>query len=121
MRPFVILEKDGFSILVTGIITEKVMDQIKGDNLIGSFVTLEEASNEVGRICNAYRNEDIDLTVLLTHIGLESDMEFAKLLKPDWGVDLAQRHRKAVGGERHSHRHSRNRHGSDRSPGHRGR
>ena len=96
MRPFVILEKDGFSILVTGIITEKVMDQIKGDNLIGSFVTLEEASNEVGRICNAYRNEDIDLTVLLTHIGLESDVEFAKLLKPEWGVDLI------IGGHSHS-------------------
>jgi len=96
MRPFVILEKDGFSILVTGIITEKVMDQIKGDNLIGSFVTLEEASNEVGRICNAYRNEDIDLTVLLTHIGLESDVEFAKLLKPEWGVDLI------IGGHSHT-------------------
>ena len=96
MRPFVILEKDGFSILVTGIITEKVMDQIKGDNLIGSFVTLEEASNEVGRICNAYRNEDIDLTVLLTHIGLESDLEFAKLLRPEWGVDLI------IGGHSHS-------------------
>ncbi len=96
MRPFVILEKDGFSILVTGIITEKVMDQIKGDNLIGSFVTLEEASNEVGRICNAYRNEDIDLTVLLTHIGLESDVEFARLLRPEWGVDLI------IGGHSHS-------------------
>ena len=96
MRPFVILEKDGFSILVTGIITEKVMDQIKGDNLIGSFVTLEEASNEVGRICNAYQNEDIDLTVLLTHIGLESDVEFAKLLRPEWGVDLI------IGGHSHN-------------------
>jgi 5'-nucleotidase len=96
MRPFVVLEKDGFNILVTGIITEKVMDQIKGDNLIGSFVTLEEASNEVGRICNAYRNEDIDLTVLLTHIGLESDLEFAKLLRPEWGVDLI------IGGHSHS-------------------
>ena len=75
MRPFIIIEKDGFSILVTGIITEKVMDSIKGDNIIGSFVTLEEASQEVGRISNAYRNDDIDLTILLTHIGLESDLE----------------------------------------------
>jgi 5'-nucleotidase len=96
MRPFVIMEKDGFSILVTGIITEKVMDQIKGDDLIGSFVTLEEASNEVGRICNAYRTEDIDLTVLLTHIGLESDVDLARLLKPEWGVDLI------IGGHSHS-------------------
>jgi 5'-nucleotidase/UDP-sugar diphosphatase len=96
MRPFVVLEKDGFSILVTGIITEKVMDSIKGDNIIGSFVTLEEASQEVGRISNAYRNDDIDLTILLTHIGLESDVEFARLLHPDWGVDMI------IGGHSHS-------------------
>ncbi len=39
MRPYVILKKAGFDILVTGIITEKVMDSIKGDSLIGSFVS----------------------------------------------------------------------------------
>jgi len=96
MKPFIIIEKDGFSILVTGIITEKVMDSIKGDNIIGSFVTLEEASQEVGRISNAYRNDDIDLTILLTHIGLESDLELARHLDPDWGVDMI------IGGHSHS-------------------
>jgi 5'-nucleotidase len=42
----------------------------------------------VGRITNAYKNDDIDLTVLLTHIGFESDLELARLLQPEWGVDL---------------------------------
>jgi len=96
MRPYVILQKAGFEILVTGIITEKVMDSIKGDSLIGSFVSLEEASAEVGKITNVYKNDDIDLTVLLTHIGYDSDVELAGMLKPEWGVDLI------IGGHSHT-------------------
>ena len=69
MQPYVILRKAGFDILFTGIITEKVMDSIKQDSLIGSFVTLEEASREIGKITNAYKNDDIDLTILLAQIG----------------------------------------------------
>jgi 5'-nucleotidase len=96
MRPYLILTKAGFDFLFTGIITEKVMDTIKMDPLISSFVTLEEASKEIGKICNAYKNDDIDLTILLTHIGFDSDLELAKLLHPDWGVDII------VGGHSHT-------------------
>lgn len=96
MSPYIILKKDGFDILVTGILTEKVMDALKGDKLIGSFVSLEKASNEVGKICNAYKSDDIDLTIILSHIGFESDIQLAKLLKPEWGVDLI------IGGHSHT-------------------
>ncbi|MDQ1281096.1 MAG: 5-nucleotidase / UDP-sugar diphosphatase [Thermoproteota archaeon] len=51
-------------------------------------MTLEEASNEVGTICNASKNDDIDLTILLTHIGFDLDVQLARLLKPEWGVDM---------------------------------
>jgi 5'-nucleotidase len=96
MLPYLIIKKAGFDILFTGIITEKIMDAIKQDNLIGSFVSLGEASQEVGKITNAYKNDDIDLTILLTHIGYESDIELAKLLKPEWGVDMI------IGGHSHT-------------------
>ena len=88
MRPHHIIRKAGFDILFTGILTEKTMDSLKMDSLIGSFVTLEEASKEVGVICNAYKNDDIDLTTILTHIGFDSDIQLAKLIKPEWGVDM---------------------------------
>lgn len=94
--PYLIIKKAGFDILFTGIITEKIMDAIKQDRLIGTFVDLAEASQEVGRICNAYKNDDIDLTILLTHIGYESDIQLAKLLKPEWGVDMI------IGGHSHT-------------------
>jgi len=96
MRPYIILQKAGLDILVTGIITEKIMDTLRQDNLIGSFVTLEEASQAIGAICNAYKHDDIDLTIVLTHIGLESDIQLASMLDPDWGVDMI------IGGHSHS-------------------
>jgi len=96
MRPYIILKMAGFDILFTGIITEKVMDSLKQDKLIGSFISLEEASKEVGKITNAYKNDDIDLTILLTHIGFESDVELASLLRKEWGVDII------IGGHSHT-------------------
>lgn len=96
MNPYLIIKKAGFDILFTGIITEKVIDSISQDKLIGSFINLEEASSEVGKICNAYKNDDIDLTILLTHIGFDSDKELAALLKPEWGVDMI------IGGHSHT-------------------
>lgn len=96
MQSHLILKKAGFDILFTGIITEKVMDSLKQDELISSFVTLEEASREVGKICNAYKNNDIDLTIILTHIGFESDLELAKLISPEAGVDII------IGGHSHT-------------------
>ena len=96
MKPFHIIHKAGMDFLFTGIITEKIMDTLKQDKLIGSFVTLEEANREIGKICNAYKNDDIDLTILLTHIGFESDCELAELLHPAWGVDMI------IGGHTHT-------------------
>ncbi len=96
MRPYHIINKAGFDIMFTGILTEKVMDSINLDELIGTFVTLEEASTEVGKICDAFKNDDIDLTILLTHIGFESDKQLATMLRPEWGVDLI------IGGHSHT-------------------
>jgi 5'-nucleotidase/UDP-sugar diphosphatase len=95
-RPYFIKRIDGFDVLFIGIITEKVIDMLKTDNMLSSFITLEEAAGEVGKICNAYKNDDIDLTVLLTHIGFESDKELASLLDPAWGVDMI------IGGHSHT-------------------
>jgi len=96
MRPYLILSLDGFDIMLIGILTEKVLDAVRKDKLVGSFISLEDAAHEVGIITDAYKNDDIDLTILLTHIGYESDIELAKLLKPEWGVDMI------IGGHSHT-------------------
>jgi 5'-nucleotidase / UDP-sugar diphosphatase len=95
-RPYMVKNVNGFDILFIGIITERVMDMLKTDNTLSSFITLQEAAAGVGKICNAYKNDDIDLTVLLTYIGFESDKELASLLDPAWGVDMI------IGGHSHT-------------------
>ena len=94
--PYKIIEIDGMKILFIGIITEVALAQCKTDGLIGTFVTLEDAAAEIGKICNAYNAIDIDFTVLLTHIGFEEDKALAELLDPAWGVDAI------IGGHSHT-------------------
>ncbi|MDY0235532.1 MAG: bifunctional UDP-sugar hydrolase/5'-nucleotidase [Gudongella sp.] len=96
MDPYFIMTMAGFKILFIGVITEKVMDSLAQDRLIGTFVSTEDAADEIGKICNAYKHNDIDLTIALTHIGFESDIELAKMLKPEWGVDMI------IGGHSHT-------------------
>ena len=95
-QPHVILEVDGMKILFIGIITEEVLSQAKTDGMIGSFVGINEAAAEVGRICNTYNATDIDFTILLTHIGFEEDKRLASKLDPAWGVDVI------IGGHSHT-------------------
>ena len=91
-----IVEMDGMNILFIGIITQEIMSSIRLDNLLGSLIDVEDAAREVGSICNAYNNVDIDFTILLTHIGFEEDKRLAALLDPAWGVDVI------IGGHSHT-------------------
>ncbi|MBR6358139.1 MAG: bifunctional metallophosphatase/5'-nucleotidase, partial [Lachnospiraceae bacterium] len=95
-KPCHIIEVGGMKVLFIGIITENVIAQCKTDGLIGTFVNVEDAAEEVGRICNYYNATDIDFTVLLTHIGFEEDKKLASLLDPSWGVDVI------IGGHSHT-------------------
>ena len=95
-RSHIILEADGIRILFIGVLTADVLAQTRQDALIGTFVDVNEAAKEVGKICNSYRTEDIDFTVLLTHIGFEEDKVLATKLQKDWGVDII------IGGHSHT-------------------
>lgn len=95
-EPFKIISIDDMKVLFIGIITDEIIAQAKVDGLVGSFIDLAEAAEEVGKICNAYNAIDIDFTVLLTHIGIEEDIKLARMLKPEWGVDLI------IGGHSHT-------------------
>lgn len=91
-----IIEIDGMKIMFIGILTEDVLEYTRNEKLISTLVGIKDAAEEVGRICMAYQTVDIDLTVLLTHIGYENDQRLAAQLDPDWGVDLI------IGGHSHT-------------------
>ena len=95
-KPCKIIKIDGMRILFIGILTEEVINQTKGDGLIGSLIDIKDAAREVERICNNFNNVDIDFTVLLTHIGFEEDKKLAAMLDPSLGVDVI------IGGHSHT-------------------
>ncbi len=95
-RSHYIKEIDGMKVLFIGILTEEVLSKTKKEAHIGTLIDVRRAADEIGKICNIYKGEDIDFTVLLTHIGLESDKELAAMLNPAWGVDVI------IGGHSHS-------------------
>lgn len=94
--PYRYVDVDGIRLLFIGILTEEVLACTRSEDIIGTFVDVEQAAKEVGIISDNYRNRHIDLTILVTHIGIEADRELAKLLDPDWGIDLI------IGGHSHT-------------------
>ncbi len=95
-RPYTIMEKDGMRILFIGAVTEDVLSQTKTEDLVGSLVDVDDAATEIEKICAMTKGMSIDLTVLLTHIGIEQDKKLARKLSPDCGVDII------IGGHSHT-------------------
>ena len=94
--PFRIVEVGGIRILFIGVVTEAILAKCRNVGYVGSYVAAEDPAREVGRICSTYNGPDVDLTVLLTHIGFEADVELAEQLDSAWGIDLI------IGGHSHT-------------------
>ncbi len=94
--PYKDISVGGMKIMFIGILTSEVLAATKDEKIIGSFIDLKAAAKEIGVICDNYRTIRTDMTVLLTHIGIEQDKQLAELLDPDWGVNLI------IGGHSHT-------------------
>ena len=92
-----VLDVGGIRILLIGILTEDVLATTKQEELIGTLVDIYDAASEVRKITDAYKTKDIDLTILLTHIGFEKDKELARELDPGCAVDMI------IGGHSHTY------------------
>ncbi len=91
-----IINIGGIKVLFIGIITDEIIVNAKKDPLLSKFIVLEEAVTEIGRIVNSYRGNNIDCTVLMTHIGFLEDQELAAKLDPSWSIDII------IGGHSHT-------------------
>ena len=99
-RPHTVVKLGDLDVLFIGLITQDILDMAKAEGIVGTFVSVEDAEKEIRRAKNRaveVKGFDPDLTVLLTHIGYEADIELAKSLPADLGVDII------VGGHSHTY------------------
>ncbi len=95
-NPYIVLERGGIKVLFIGIITDEILASTKGEDIIGSFVDVRAAAEEIKVIVDTYKTTDVNYTVILSHIGFDKDQELASLLPPEYGVDLI------IGGHTHT-------------------
>ena len=88
--PYVIIEKAGVKILVIGLLT----DLLNSSESRSKELYVTDGFKEVTEITQKY--EDVDLTILLTHIGFTEDKKLAARLAPNHGVDMI------IGGHTHT-------------------
>ena len=86
-------------VLFIGLLTENIADQTRAEGLVGTFVTVKDAAEEIRCIVEHEREngKSPDMTVLLTHIGIDDDIELAKSLDPSLGVKVI------IGGHSHTY------------------
>ena len=96
-RSHIVLEVGGLRVLFIGILTEDVLASTKTEGMVGTLVDIQDAAEEVSKITDAYKTSDIDLTILLTHIGFEEDKRLAAALNPGSAVDII------IGGHSHTY------------------
>ena len=100
-KPYYMAEVDGINVLFIGLLTHNIIDQTRAENLIGKLVTVEDAEKEILRTYSVLKEKKrkADVVVLLTHIGLDEDLELARSLDPEMDVDII------IGGHSHSYIH----------------
>lgn len=89
-KPYKRAKIGGLRVLFIGLLTADIADQTKAEGLVGTYVTVNDPVDEVRSIVEHIRSRhgDPDLTILLTHIGYNKDIELAKRLDPSLGVKV---------------------------------
>ncbi len=98
-KPYYMVDIDGTMVLFIGLLTESVIEQTQAEGLVGRYVTVADAKDEIRRTYGKLRKKGrkADVVVLLTHIGWEADLELARSLEEELDVDII------IGGHSHTY------------------
>ncbi|MBO6215495.1 MAG: metallophosphatase, partial [Lachnospiraceae bacterium] len=86
--PYFDIERGGVRVRFIGVLTESVSEKISQEELIEIEVGVRDVYKEIDKVFAATDWDRADITILLTHIGIEEDKKLAELIKPEWGVDF---------------------------------
>ena len=98
-KPYYMAEIDGVYVLFIGLLTQDIIDQTRAEGLVGRYVTVADAKDEIRRTYDVLdkKGRKADVVVLLTHNGWEADLELARSLDEELDVDII------IGGHSHTY------------------
>jgi len=96
-KPYRIFHINGLQIAIIGLLTATTTSKLKQQKVDNFIEVKKEYHLEVQKILNELKHLDLDLTICLTHLGYKDDIQLAKNLHPNNGVDII------IGGHSHTY------------------
>lgn len=88
--------RGGVKVRFIGLLTESIADRIRQEELIDSAVSVRSITRELNRVAEETAEDPADITILLTHIGIEEDRLLAENPDPALHADFI------IGGHSHT-------------------
>ena len=87
-EPSRVFEMDGLRLLVIGLIPEHFMNGIMADEFCNTMLSYRDSYEAIRAEQRKYKHERIDLTVVMSHYGIEGDRRLAEEMPEDLKVDV---------------------------------
>ena len=87
-EPSRVFEVNGVKVLAIGVIPEHFMHGIMADEFCSTMLSYEDSYDVIRAEIRKHRNEHIDLTVVMSHYGIDGDRLLAKNMPEDIKIDL---------------------------------
>ena len=87
-EPSRVFEADGIKILAIGLIPEHFMNGIMADEFCNTMLTYKDSYEAIRAEIRKHSDEKIDLTVVMSHYGIEGDRMLAKNMPDDIKIDV---------------------------------
>ena len=87
-EPSRVFEINGIKILAIGVIPEHFLNGIMADEFCSTMLTYKDTYEAIRNEIRKHRNENIDLTVVMSHYGIEGDRLLAKDMPDDIKIDV---------------------------------
>ena len=87
-EPSRVFELNGVKILAVGVIPEHFMSGIMADEFCNTMLTYKDTYEAIRTEIRKHRGEDIDLTVVMSHYGIDGDRLLAQNIPEDIKIDV---------------------------------
>lgn len=87
-EPSRVFEVNGVKVLAIGVIPEHFMNGIMADEFCNTMLSYKDSYEAIRAEIRKHRDEHIDLTVVMSHYGIDGDRLLAKNMPEDIKIDL---------------------------------